>query len=137
MALELPSICEERRLDAGNARLALGHHIRLTEAPEARSRGSRVLLSAADLGTLLQQSAGADHSSLRFSPYSPPLYASGTAKDLEWARKAVAAASAAGERQQLRISAWLVPGAPLAMAPEEGALPPGQPELGSRGPLRR
>jgi len=123
-ALPLPELCQELRPAAQLPRLDGAGHLNLEGAEPGDRRGTRALLGAADLGSLLQNAAGAAGQSLELFPYSPPLLVRGDSADLEWVRGSLAALEAAGRRQRVRFSAWLLP-APGADLPREGeGLPP-------------
>lgn len=123
-ALPLPELCQELRPAAQLPRLHGAGHL-ILEGPEPGDRrGTRALLGAADLGSLLQNAAGAAGQSLELFPYSPPLLVRGDAADLEWARGALAGLEAAGRRQRVRFSAWLLPASGAELPPEGAGLPP-------------
>lgn len=124
-ALPLPRICEQPFHGSQVPRPQAGQHLTLEDRPLNLSRKNGARLTAADLGSLLQQSARSAERELRISPYSPPLYAQGSSADLEWARATLHAIDSATAREELQVSAWLIPGGIGAPAPGDAALPEG------------
>ena len=117
-ALRLPELCEESNPAAQLPALDCAEHILLDDSVESPRRTGRALLTAQDVSSLLERVAGAAGRRLSFFPYAPPLLAQGSTADLEWATGALAALDAAGKRNRVTISAWLVP---ESWIDEEGA----------------
>ena len=123
--LSLPRLCQETNPAVQFPSLDGAAHIEL-EAERASSRpGTRALLSAADLASLLTGAAGAADRSVEFFPFTPPLLARGSEEDLAWTRGALAGIEAAGRRHRVEFRAWLVPAAGAGRPREGEGLPAG------------
>jgi hypothetical protein len=122
-ALELPELSGETNPDAFFPPVASGGHIQLDARDRTQARNSRALLTAQDVAALLERSAGAAGKNLALFPYSPPLLARGSDEDIAWARATLSAIDAAGKRQSMKLSAWLIPEAGASAPDGDGAWP--------------
>lgn len=124
-ALPLPDLCRESRASTHVTAPAGGVHVRLEEDTPLGRRGSRVLLQPNALTGLLQLTAGTAGRTLTFFPFTPPLLVQGGEADVAWARSALRGIEAAGARNRVTISAWLLPAAGASAPAAGGALPVG------------
>jgi hypothetical protein len=124
-ALPLPRLCQETSPSIQLPTLTAGAHIQLEGEREPSRPGTRAPLGPTDLISMLTEAAGSADASVEFFPFSPPLLARGTNEDLNWARKALAGIEAAGERNQLILSAYLLPTAGAGLPQDGEGLPTG------------
>ncbi len=124
-ALPLPDLCRESRSGIHVTAPSGGVHVLLEESTPVGRRGSRVLLEPDALTGLLQLTAGAAGRTLSFFPFTPPLLVQGGEADVAWARSALRGIEAAGARNRITISAWLLPSAGASAPGSERALPEG------------
>jgi len=120
--LPLPSLCEERSSGVHFPALEGGRHLDLEGTSVDLTGSARAQLSPSDVSALMQSAMAGAGRDISFFPYSPPLLADGTDEDLAWARASLEDLDAAGRRNRLVLSAWLIPSVSHAPAGRSLAL---------------
>lgn len=109
--LSLPEPCRSAPGGTSPGVAEGGGHLLLEEPGDSgRARPGGALQPEALVGLLEIAATAAGHRP-EFFPYAPPLQVRGSDAALAWTRQAVASVDAAGRRNRVRLSAWLVPGA--------------------------
>jgi len=111
-AFPLPALCLEQDTAAAVAPIELGRHlIEPGDGLAARPFGASPRLPVSTLLGLLQDEAERAGLDVSFQPTAPPLLAHGSAADLAVLERVIADVDRAGRDLEIRVRAWLTPGA--------------------------